>query len=142
MQSGKTALSDFFLCMLLYHFNFFYNKHILTLWLKEKNSCLKANYFSACAHGMWKFLDQGSNPCHSSHPNHCSDSARSLIRRTTGELRKFVFFFFSFFFFFKEESCLECLALPFTELKTHVPILPEPHKEMTLVFYGPCSVMH
>ena len=28
--------------------------------------------------GMWKFPGQGSNPCHSSNPSHCSENARSL----------------------------------------------------------------
>ena len=32
-----------------------------------------------CTHGMWEFLGQGSNPCHSSNPNHCSDNGESVI---------------------------------------------------------------
>ena len=36
--------------------------------------------FFGCTKGMWKFQfpDQGSNPCQSSNPSCCSDSARSL----------------------------------------------------------------
>lgn len=33
--------------------------------------------FFGHTHSMWKFLDQGSNPSHSSDPSCCSDNARS-----------------------------------------------------------------
>ena len=36
--------------------------------------------------GEWKFLGQGSNLCHSSDLNYCSDKARSLSHSTTREL--------------------------------------------------------
>ena len=39
-----------------------------------------------CAHGMWKFPGQGLSPCHSSHPGHCSDKARSLTHCASREL--------------------------------------------------------
>ena len=35
---------------------------------------------------MWKFPGQGSNPCHSSEPSHCSDNVGSLICCNTREL--------------------------------------------------------
>ena len=38
--------------------------------------------------GRQKFLSQGWNLHHSSHPSHCSDNARSLTHWATGELRK------------------------------------------------------
>ena len=34
--------------------------------------------FFGCTHSMWKFLDQGLDPCHSSNLNHCIDNAESL----------------------------------------------------------------
>ena len=34
--------------------------------------------WGGCTCSMWNFLGQGSNPCYSSNPSHCSDSARSL----------------------------------------------------------------
>ena len=36
--------------------------------------------------GMWKFLSQGSNPCHSCNPSHSSDNGGSLTHCTTKEL--------------------------------------------------------
>ena len=44
------------------------------------------NFFFGCTCGMWKFLDQGSNPCHSSDLGCCSDNTRSLTRCTPREL--------------------------------------------------------
>ena len=38
------------------------------------------------AHSTWKFLGQGSNPCHSSDSSHRSDNAGSLTPCTTKEL--------------------------------------------------------
>ena len=38
------------------------------------------------AQGMWKFLDQGLNLCHSSDKSCCSDNARSLTHCATREL--------------------------------------------------------
>ena len=46
---------------------------------------------------MWKYLGQGSNPCHSSDPSRCSDNVGSLIYCFTIE---FHYTFLSFFFFF------------------------------------------
>ena len=40
-----------------------------------------------CAHGMWKFPDQGLNPCLSSNRSCCRDNARSLTHCTTRELQ-------------------------------------------------------
>ena len=37
--------------------------------------------------GLWKFLGQGTNLHHSSHPSHCIDKARSLTCCTTRELQ-------------------------------------------------------
>ena len=34
-------------------------------------------------HGIWKFLDQGSSPRHSSNLSHCSSSNRSLTHKRT-----------------------------------------------------------
>ena len=39
-----------------------------------------------CTHDMWKFLGQGSNPCHSNDPSHCSDKAKSLTQCATREV--------------------------------------------------------
>lgn len=39
----------------------------------------------------WKFPRQGSNPCHSSSPSHCSDSTGSLTGCATRELRNALF---------------------------------------------------
>ena len=38
---------------------------------------------------MWKFLDQGSNSCHSSNLSLCSGKAGSLTHCTTRELQRF-----------------------------------------------------
>ena len=44
-------------------------------------------FFFCHTHGMWKFLGQGLNPCHSSDPSCCSDNVRSITRAATGELQ-------------------------------------------------------
>ena len=57
---------------------------------------------------MLKFLGQGSNPCHSRDPSHCSDNTRSLTPFATGNsmfIHIFIFcsqvnLFFFFFFVF------------------------------------------
>ena len=49
-------------------------------------------FFVDCTLGMWKFLGQGSNPCHHSSPRHCSDNIRSLTHWTTRELQESVSF--------------------------------------------------
>ena len=41
---------------------------------KPKNNIV----LSVCAHGMQKFLSQGSNPCHSINLSHNNDNAGSL----------------------------------------------------------------
>ena len=41
---------------------------------------------------MWKFPDQGSNPCHSSNQSHYSDNTRSLTHWATRELLPVLFF--------------------------------------------------
>ena len=68
-------------------------------------------FFSGCICDMCKFLSQVSNPCHSSNPSHCSDSAGSLTYCTTRELQSIhslinylltvesSFFIFYFYFF-------------------------------------------
>ena len=43
-------------------------------------------FFFRQARGLWKFLGQGSNLCHSSDPSCCSDTTRSLPRCATREL--------------------------------------------------------
>lgn len=43
-------------------------------------------FFFGCAHGMWKFSGQQSNPCHSSKPSYYSDNISSLIHCTTRKL--------------------------------------------------------
>ena len=43
-------------------------------------------FFSGPARGLWKFPEEGSNLCHSSDPNRCSDSARSLTPCAAREL--------------------------------------------------------
>ena len=43
-------------------------------------------FFFGCAHRMWKFLGQGSNPHHSSDQSYCSDCAGSLTCCTQGNL--------------------------------------------------------
>ena len=44
-------------------------------------------FFFGCVHGMWKFLGQGSNPCHSSSQSYCSDSAGSLTCYATDNFK-------------------------------------------------------
>ena len=41
-------------------------------------------------HSMWKFLDQGWNPCYSSNLSHSNDNARSLTHCATWELIVYV----------------------------------------------------
>ena len=43
-------------------------------------------YFFGCIHGIWKFLDQGSNPYHGSDLSCCSDNAGFLTHYATREL--------------------------------------------------------
>ena len=43
-------------------------------------------FFFHQARGLWKFLGQGSNLCHSSDPSCCSDTTRSLPHCATREL--------------------------------------------------------
>ena len=43
-------------------------------------------FFFGCAHGMWKFLGQGSNPRYNSDPSHCNDSEGSLTCWATREI--------------------------------------------------------
>ena len=46
--------------------------------------------FFGHSHSIWKFLGQGSNPCHSSNPSHCSDTTRFLTHCATKELQDFI----------------------------------------------------
>ena len=57
----------------------------------------------AYAHGMWKFLGQGSNLCHSCNQSHSSDNTGSLNCWALRELRKVMQVFFALFL---------CLQLP------------------------------
>ena len=59
-------------------------------------------------YGIWKFLAQGSNLCHSSNPSHCSDNARSLTSCPARELQIIVFLMSSLFFglCFSWKKCL------------------------------------
>ena len=41
-------------------------------------------HFFGHTHGMWKFLDQGSNPHHSTDPRHSSAKGGSLTTRLPG----------------------------------------------------------
>ena len=50
--------------------------------------CLWNLFFFGCTHSKWKFLDQGSNPWHSSNPSHSSDNPRSSTHWATRELHK------------------------------------------------------
>ena len=43
--------------------------------------------FRLHARSMWKFSSQGSNPCHSSSPRHCSNNTKSLTYCSTRELQ-------------------------------------------------------
>ena len=54
--------------------------------LPQVQRMISAFLFFGHAHGMWKFLGQGSNPCHSSNLNHCSDITPSLTCCATREL--------------------------------------------------------
>ena len=57
--------------------------------------------FFGCAHGMWKFPGQGSNPCHSSDPSCCSDNSQILnllYHKRTPRMRFFGLLFFGFAF--------------------------------------------
>lgn len=57
-------------------------------------STLAFFFFFLChTGGTWKFLEQGSNPHHSSHPNRCSDNTGSLAGCVTGELRAVISWF-------------------------------------------------
>ena len=53
---------------------------------KKKKFISKQQFSFGCAHGMWKFPDQGSNPYPSSDLSHCSDNTRSLAHCATREL--------------------------------------------------------
>ena len=44
------------------------------------------SFGGCCTHGVWKFLGQGSNPCHSCDLCHSHDNTRSLTRCATGKL--------------------------------------------------------
>ena len=59
-----------------------------------------AERFFCHAHGMQKFLGQGSNPCHSGDPSHCSDNTGSSTHYTARELplNNFLLFFFQMCF--------------------------------------------
>ena len=50
-------------------------------------------FFFGCTHGMWKFLGQGSNLCHSSDQGCCSDDVGYLTRCATGEFRVITFLY-------------------------------------------------
>ena len=63
------------------------------------------SFFLFChTHGMWKFLGQGWNLCHSSDPSCWSNTTGSLIHWAIRELQNLPpyksFLFFCFFFFF------------------------------------------
>ena len=47
-------------------------------------------FIFGCSRGIWKFPDQGSNPCLSSDPSCCSDNTRSLTHCTTRELPQMI----------------------------------------------------
>ena len=74
---------------------FYFNFYIISKWYFPllqnywlySSSCKVHLFFFGPAWSMWKFLGQGSNPCHSSDLSHCSDNARSLICCSTRELR-------------------------------------------------------
>ena len=51
-------------------------------------------FFFDCALGIQKFLGQGSNPCHISHPSQSSDNAGSLSHWATRELLNVLIYFF------------------------------------------------
>lgn len=52
-----------------------------TIWREQKHSILFLFifffFFSSHAHWLWKFLGQGSNPCHSSNPRY--DNVRGIL---------------------------------------------------------------
>ena len=72
----------------------------LGLIIIAKPACLFSVLFG-CAHGMWKFLGQGSNPCHSSDLSCCNDNVRCLIYCITMECQSLLVFgpFFYFYVF-------------------------------------------
>ena len=51
----------------------------------------KSAYFFCCVRGIWKFPGQGSNPCHNSNLDHCSDSSRAFTCCAIRELLKVPF---------------------------------------------------
>lgn len=60
-------------------------KHLI-LFLPEDHGGFRNTYIFGCANSKWKFPGQGPKLCHSSHPNHGSDNAKSLTCCATKEL--------------------------------------------------------
>ena len=68
--------------------NIHYTKTIITL---SHFSLWNTLMLFGHARGMWKFPDQGSNPYHSSNPDHWGDKARSLTHCGTRELHSVIY---------------------------------------------------
>ena len=67
--------------------------HHLTWTLQEPPHCFPC-FQPCCIHSIWKFLDQGLNPVHSSDPSCCSDNAESLTCCATRKLLPEGYFLF------------------------------------------------
>lgn len=85
MQSEKIELSNFFLCVLLCPLKFFYNEHVLTLWLKRGGRVtftLKERKFKKKQNHV---LNLPSSSFYRAH-NLCSYLARATQRNEAGVL--------------------------------------------------------
>ena len=80
----------------VYSFKTTLNLHLIYMFL-----LVSFFFWPSLGHG--KFPGQGSNPCHSRDPDHCSDNARSLTCYTIGELHN-VHVLFCFVLFFRASA--------------------------------------
>ena len=66
---GKFLINLYYFCSFLVYTEYFF-----------------FSFFFVYAYRIWKFPGQGLNPCHSSHPSHCTVNAGYLTYCATGEL--------------------------------------------------------
>ena len=92
------------------------NSSFILLWLLIDINfvCKKNSFFFGCAPSMQKFLDQGSNPSHSSDLSQTSNDTGSLTCCTTRELWEL---FFSIDL--QRCVCFSCVANWFSYMYTH-----------------------
>ena len=96
-------------------------------------SCLLKNTFPfiGCTQGMWKFLGQGWNPCHS------SDNTRSLTVRPSGNSKNT----FSFFLFFLQPH-LQLMEVPRIGTKSELQLPAHTTATATLDLSCTCYLHH